>query len=388
MKVAIDGSFSKPNSGTYRYVVELAKAFQNSLGDDDVILLTSPANDARLREDVGHVTKLKIVEKSTSGKLGHQLRATRAWVRRESVDVLHSPGYFAPRRSPCAVVVTVHDVNFLVRIADWARSGNLLQSARLSAHLGGLRRVADAVVVPSFRTRRDLLRFVPSLARRTHVIRYAANSQQLPNKPFSERSPTLLSVGVIAPQKNLESSIRAFGDVLAQLPKEARYRIVGGDADGYWTRVLQPLVASLGLSSSVEYVGSLSDDELAIEYQTARGLAFVSRGEGFGLPALESISNGLPVIGSSTTAIAEATSGCALIVDPDDVPGIGNAIRLLLDNEDFWMLQKAQITWHQSYPRGWDDVAKDHLEVYRFALLGRQGVNMTHEVQSNTKSPD
>lgn len=380
MKIAIDGSFSRPNSGTYRYVVELAKALQNSSGDDEIVLLTSASNDARLREDLGRATNLKIVQKSRNGKLGHQLKTTRAWVRRESVDVLHSPGYFAPRRSPCAVVVTVHDLNFLVRIADWAKSGNLLQSARLSAHLGGLRRVADAVVVPSFRTRRDLLRFVPSLARRTHVVRYAANPQQHSDKPFCERSPTLLSVGVIAPQKNLESSIRAFGEVLAELPNGSRYRIVGSDADGYWARVLQPLVASLGLSSSVEYVGPLSDDELAIEYRTARGLAFVSRGEGFGLPALESITNGLPVIGSSTTAIAEATSGCALIVDPDDLPGLGNAIRLLLGNEDFWMLQKAQIVWHQSYARSWNDVANDHRSVYRFALLGRQGVIMSREV--------
>lgn len=366
MRIVIDGSLPmSPASGTFRYVAELVKAFNES-GDDEIMLLTAPDTGAVLRSYVGEANRVTFVDTGSRGKLRERLAATKAAVSSIRPAVLHSPGYFVPSGTRTKIVVSVHDVNFLVRFPDWARGGDALRAGRLAVHVGGLVAKANAVIVPSHRTRRELCRLVPFLSSRTHVVPYSASLPPARRAAFSERLPRLISVGVLAPQKNLATSIRAFARALPALPADAEYRLVGRQGGSHWHDELAPLVRSLGLERRVHWLGEVKDAELEGEYDKARALSLMSRGEGYGLPAVEALARGLPVIGSSTTALVESTGGGAILVDPEDVGAIAEHMSMLLNNERYWNAHSEVGALHARL-RTWTRVAIAHQAVYEAA---------------------
>lgn len=249
------------------------------------------------------------------------------------------------QRMPAPVVVTVHDV-----IPYLFRRGAELRSFRHPADalfyrlaLRGLGR-ADAVVAVSLDTKRTLVEHVGLPAGRIHVVPLAVRHDVFRPGPVSPEAlgrlglaagrPTVLYVGSDEPRKNLRVLARAFATVAERVPS-AQLVWVGPTLFPEESCAVWRLVAELGLGSCVRRIEGVADADLARLYRTADVLAFPSRYEGFGLPALEAMACGTPVVAADRGALPEVVGDAGLLVAPDDPGELAGALVRVLDDAAF-----------------------------------------------------
>jgi alpha-1,3-rhamnosyl/mannosyltransferase len=218
-----------------------------------------------------------------------------------SLDVLHCTTFRAPRRPPVPLVVTVHDLA-LLRHPDafpaWHRRSGTLA-------LRGAARVADAIVAVSAFTRDELVELLGVPPERVRVVPNGVDAVFDPSGPAAEGS-YVLAVGTLEPRKNLGAAVEAAR--LAGL----ELRVAGAPG---WGGVDVP-----------GWAGRPSDDELAALYRGARCLVYPSLYEGFGIPVLEAMACGTPVVTSRGGATEEVAGGAAVLVDATDPEAIAAGI--------------------------------------------------------------
>jgi glycosyltransferase involved in cell wall biosynthesis len=273
---------------------------------------------------------------SRPGRLYWEQRRLPRSLRREAVEVLHSTHHTLPLVGVAARrVVTIHDLTFL-RIPErypLVRRIYMQATTRLSA------RLADAIIVPSGAVRRDVVERLGVPEDRVHVVYEAAAQRFRPVEPGVARAvaekygidpPYILSVGSLEPGKNRARLIRA----LARLRNEGvthHLVIVGQRAWRYDDDF--DLVEELGMGRRVSFAGYVPDDDLPGLYSGATVVALPSLYEGFGLPVLEAMACGVPVLTSNVSATAEVAGDAALLVHPQSVDQIAAALRRLLSDE-------------------------------------------------------
>ena len=274
------------------------------------------------------------------------LRADAALVRRlrATTGLLHLTHHHLARyalalRRDQPYVVTSHD---LIRWYDL--TGRALHIARphglgrLGLHLDyvALRRAAH-VVAPSTATRTDLLRHLGLAPERVTVVPEGIDHELFrPVPPRPVPWPYVLFVGSEHPRKNLAAVLRAFA-LLKSRPATRDLRLVkvgaAGDGEERFRDRTAALVRELGLEREVVFAGVVPDAELPGWYSGAGCLLMPSHAEGFGLPPLEAMACGTPVVVSTAGSLPEVTGGAALLVEPDDVPGLAGAVERLLHDE-------------------------------------------------------
>jgi glycosyltransferase involved in cell wall biosynthesis len=282
-----------------------------------------------------------------------------AQVIADGVDLLHSLGYVAPLRLHCSSVVTVHDVHHLAhgRLREWPRRVLLAQIVRRSV------RRAAAVIADSRYMRDELARAYDVPAKTIDVVSLAPNprlsdSVLVPSAALpADVGPYLLAFGGITPNKNLGRLLQAF----------AAARNHGG--------ISQQLVLVGRLPSSVRpqdtagvmATGYLDEGELAGILGNADALVFPSLYEGFGLPVLEAMAAGVPVICSDATAMPEVAGDAAVYFDPHDVEDMASKIGLVARDEKLrgdlarrGRVRAASFTWERA--------ARETLAIYRRVL--------------------
>ena len=241
------------------------------------------------------------------------------------VEVIHATGMAMPPRS-APVVWTLHDMAWRRDLtAPTARGVRFFEAA-----LARARRHADLVLCSSMATRDDAiaagleaerLRVVPLGVR--PLVQTADQARAVRRRHALER-PYVLSVGTAEPRKNLPVLVDAF----VRLRRRDVDLVVVGPAG--WHTDLGPLAEGLG--DRGRPLGFVSDDELAALYSGAAAFAYPSRWEGFGLPVLEAMAYGAPVVTSEGTAMAEITGDAALLVDPGDTAALTAALDRLLED--------------------------------------------------------
>lgn len=246
--------------------------------------------------------------------------------RSERFDVLHCTTFRGPFRSRAPVVLTVHDLAVLRRpeaFRPWHRL-----TAR--AALDGARTAAAVVAVSEFTKREvvDLLRVQPE---RVRVVPNGVEPLFTPSGAGTE-GEYVLAVGTLEPRKNLERVVEAARRAGVEL------RVVGARG---WGRVDVP-----------GWVGRASDEELARLYRGAGCVVYASLYEGFGLPVLEAMASGTPVVTSAGGAMEELAGGAAVLVDPTDVDAIAVGIADALGRRDELVplgLERARLfTWQRA----------------------------------------
>jgi glycosyltransferase involved in cell wall biosynthesis len=267
--------------------------------------------------------------------LGLPLRARRA-----RLDLLHCPTFRAPSRPSVPLVVTVFDLAILrypESFNPWTRTYSRMLVPRAV-------RAADAVIAISEFTKREVVELLDVPAERIRVIPLASGEQFAPEGAAAE-GEYVLAVGTLEPRKNLAR--------LAEGARQAglELRVVGArgwggiEADG----------------AGVQWVGEVSDAELASLYRGALCVAYPSLYEGFGLPVLEAMACGAPVLTSRGSATEELAAGAAVLVDPADPASIADGLREAIGRR----AELARLGLERASRYSWDRVADDTLAVYR-----------------------
>jgi glycosyltransferase involved in cell wall biosynthesis len=284
-----------------------------------------------------------------------------------SADLVHAMSASAvpPTARGQPLVVTVHDVAF-------DRYPNLFPRAWRTMYRLGLRaavRRADAIVTPSRATAEDVLSRTKVDPRKLHVV------PEAPALPPSEvdvgealarlkvRPPYVLFVGTIEPRKNLVRLVRAYRRVAATGVPHAL--VLAGPLGWHHESLMREL--ALEGPGEIVMTGALPPAELDAIYRAADAFVYPSVYEGFGLPVLEAMSRGIPVVASSTSALPEVTGDAALGVNPRSVREIAAAIASLVG--DVALAERLAAAGRLQAERfSWDETARMTLEVYERVL--------------------
>jgi glycosyltransferase involved in cell wall biosynthesis len=243
----------------------------------------------------------------------------------------------APARAPVPIALMVQDLSFLHLPDVYPRSTRL----RLRSLVSFQARRASAVLTVSEFCRRDLIDSYGLDPRRVHVVPNAVE----PLRPLSGQrraraeaelaghrvdSPFLLYLGNLHPRKNVARALRAFAAARRTDPALADHQFVVAGAR--WWGSGEQEAAGESPPGRVAFLGRVDDDLRQLLLEQADALVYVSRFEGFGLPPLEAMAAGTPVLAGEAGAIPEVTGGAALLVDPDDLGAITAGIRRIVSD--------------------------------------------------------
>ncbi len=257
-------------------------------------------------------------------------------LRRERVDLFHAPHYVLPPLTRCRSVVTIHDCIHL-RFPQYLPNRVAYAYARGSLWVATHR--SDRVLTVSEASKRDILRYFRVPDAKIDVIYNAIDERygQAPPQEEIERvreryqldGPFILYAGNIKPHKNLERLIEAFHSLRRGGGFDhVRLLIIGDEISKYAT--LRRAVHRHKLHKYVRFFGFVPDETLASLYRLASVFVFPSLYEGFGLPPLEAMASGTPVITSNVSSLPEVVGDAALLIDPYEPESIADAMRRVL----------------------------------------------------------
>lgn len=289
---------------------------------------------------------------------------------REGADLLHALGFVSPLAWRGKTVVTVYDLSFL-RFPEVYNRANRMYLGTFTPP--SLRR-ADRVITISEDARRDVVELCGVAPERVTPILLAADERFHPAPPaeveaFRRRQGLperfVLYQGTLQPRKNVEALVRAYA-LLRSQGSDDHILVLAGPRGWQYEPIFE-LTRQLGLEGSVTFPGFVPDDDLPLWYSSATVFAFPSRYEGFGLPLLEAMACGAPVVSSNASSLPEVVGDAGLLVDPSDVEGLCSALRRVLEDEP---LRQALSAAGQARARtfSWRRTASETVQVYREVL--------------------
>jgi glycosyltransferase involved in cell wall biosynthesis len=303
-----------------------------------------------------------VAETSANYSVIEQIRIPLA-LKREGVTLFHAPHYVLPPLVPCRSVVTIHDCIHLM-FPQYLPSRLALGYARASIFAAARR--ATRVLTVSESSKRDILRFVDIKPEKIDVI-YNAYDHRFSVEPREEdvgrvreryqlHDEFVLYAGNVKPHKNLERLIEAFHLVRRRGLDHLKLVLIGDQISRY--AALRRAVHRHQLHQYVRFLGYMPEATLAVMYRLAGVFVFPSLYEGFGLPPLEAMASGTPVVTSNVSSLPEVAGDAAVLVDPYDPDAIANGIyRVLTDDQlrrDLRVRGAArarQFSWEQSVRR-------------------------------------
>jgi glycosyltransferase involved in cell wall biosynthesis len=306
---------------------------------------------ARIDRDTEYVLLCREADLGIAAQLGPNFRSVREpspnyslreqihvpWVlRRERPDVYHAPHYVLPPAVRCRSVVTIHDCIHLM-FPQYLPNRAAYAYARTSMWAAARR--SDRILTVSEASKRDILSLFNVKPEKIVVV-YNAIDEHFSTTPSEEHVARVreryqldhkfvLYVGNIKPHKNLVRLIEAFSE-LRRTHDDLKLLIIGDEISKL--PALRRAVHRHKLHKYVRFLGYLKDDTLTVLYRLASVFVFPSLYEGFGLPPLEAMASGTPVVTSNVSSLPEVTGDAAVLVDPYDVDSIGNGIRRILDD--------------------------------------------------------
>lgn len=288
------------------------------------------------------------------------------------VDLFHATDHLLPRLSRVRSVFTLHDVIY----RHYPETHMRLNRWFLTLMMPRFLRAADRIIAVSECTKRDALRLYDIDESKIHVIYEGVNPRFRPASPSAIAAARqryhlpahyLLVVGTIEPRKNLTMLLEAY-TMLKERQPELKLLIVGQKGwlyEGFFRRLRE-----LGLEEEVIFPGFVPDEDLPAIYSAAELLAFPSLYEGFGLPVLEAMACGTPVVCSNTSSLPEVAGDAALLIPPQDVRAWVEALeRVVRDASLRAALRRRGL--EQAARFTWERAARRTLEIYREAYAAR-----------------
>ncbi len=287
------------------------------------------------------------------------------------IDLLHCPAYTAPYVPGIKLCVTIHDMSFLTHPhfhTEENRKFCLVQSLRAA-------RLADAILCDSQATANDVRRYLHVPLDRLFVVPGAPGPEFRRLDDHRAIASTLLRLGIhenyllfvgsVEPRKNLVTIIEAFARMRAGSHRQEWLVIAGGS--GWKNEEIYQRVHELRLTHVVRFLGFLPTEDLVVLYNACRAFVYPSLYEGFGLPVLEAMACGAPVVTSNVSSLPEVAGDTALLVDPRDVEGIAEAMRAVLEDAQLRTTLRAK-GLERASRFSWERTARLTLEVYHRCL--------------------
>jgi len=333
---------------------------------------------ARIDQDTEYVLLCREQDMAVSSQLGSNFRSVLEpspnyslreqihvpWVlRREKPDVYHAPHYVLPPAVRCHSVVTIHDC---IHLMFPQYLPNRAAYAYARASMWSAARRSDRILTVSEASKRDILHFFNVPPDKIDVIynafdeRFMIDPDEESVKRVRERYQLqqrfVLYVGNIKPHKNLVRLIEAFAELRQGELSDVKLLIIGDEISRLPS--LRRAVHSLKLHKHVRFLGYQPDDTLAMLYRLASLFVFPSLYEGFGLPPLEAMASGTPVVTSNVSSLPEVTGDAAVLIDPHDVESLVHGMRRVLTDTALAAemrrrgLQRArEFSWERSVAR-------------------------------------
>ena len=359
MRIGIDAR-KLHDFGIGTYIRNLLRELSRLDRETEFVLLCRPQDQAPLAK-LGENFRA-VPETAGNYTVAEQLRIPLA-LRRERVTLFHAPHYVLPPLVACRSVVTIHDCIHLM-FPQYLPGRFAYQYARTSIAIAAMR--STRVLTVSESSKRDILRFVEAPADKIHVI-YNAYDERFGVEPdeeevvrvrerFQLHDEFVLYAGNVKPHKNLERLIRAFDLVRRRGLDHLKLVLIGDDISKY--AALRRAVHQHQLHKYVRFLGYLPEETLAVMYRLAGVFVFPSLYEGFGLPPLEAMASGTPVVTSNVSSLPEVAGDAAVLVDPYDPSAIADGIHRVLTDADLRQALKRkgiararQFSWETSVRR-------------------------------------
>jgi len=335
LRIAIDARKLR-DYGIGTYVRNLLRQLARTDQQTEYVLLCRTW-DLDLLNDLGPNFRL-VPESSPGYSVREQVTVPRD-LRREHVDLFHAPHYVLPALTPCKSVVTIHDCIHL-RFPQYLPSRLGYAYARASLWTATHR--SSRIMTVSEASKRDILEYYNVPPEKIDVI-YNGIDDRFCQTPAEEdvvrvreryqlEDPFILYAGNVKPHKNLKRLIEAF-DILRQQREFENVKLVmiGDDISKY--AVLRHTVHRHQLHKHVRFLGFVPHKTLAVLYRLAGVFVFPSLYEGFGLPPLEAMASGTPVITSNVSSLPEVVGDAAELIDPLQPEAMADAMRRVLTNQ-------------------------------------------------------
>ncbi len=380
MKIAID--IRRMNEfGVGTYTRNVVRALGQLDHQNEYVLIGAPKKVAEIGPLPANFASVPLLNGETTTKGYFECRTI---LRQINCDLVHIPHLFwMPRSLPCPYVITVHDVlEHMYRAHDGS-------GLRRSLHFQLTRRVlkgAARILAVSKFTKSEIEKLFNIPSSRIEVV-YNANDQrflhgnatgadrQLLAERYQITYPFLLYAGRISPHKNLVRIIEAFSALKAELEKEGRFPdlkliIIGDELSKHLD--LRRTVVRGGVQNDVRFMGFVPIDVLRIFYDLAKIFVFPSLYEGFGLPPLEAMAHGTPVVTSNTSSVPEVVGNAAVLVNAENVFEIMRALlRVLLDTSLRERLK--QRGYEQVRKFSWTASAQQIFSIYEQVTAANRG---------------
>ena len=359
MRIAIDAR-KLYDFGIGTYIRNLLRGLAKIDQTTDYVLFSRP-QDASFAATLGENFR-SVPERAGRYSVAEQISIPLA-VKRQQVNLFHAPHYVLPLCTPGRTVVTIHDCIHLT-FPDYQQ--NRLAYAYARASLSIAAQKSDRIFTVSEQSKGDILRFFKVPPEKVVVTPNAIEDRFAvpPSRDFVQQireryqlsQSYILYVGNIKPHKNLERLIEAFHYVRTQGRSEMELVIVGDEISKL--QALRRAIHKYDLHRWVRFHGHVSDDTLAVFYRLASVFVFPSLYEGFGLPPLEAMASGTPVVTSNVSSLPEVVGDAAVLVDPYSAQAIADGILKVLHSSHLrdslrekGLARVKQFSWEQSAAR-------------------------------------
>ena len=364
MRIGIDARLVYYHqAGIGQYILRLCQGLAQVNRQDQFTIFKSRKDKTQVVEQ----SNFKIEQLWTPSHHRLERQAMSLELARFQLDVLHSPDFIPPARVACPSVITVHDLAFL-------KYPRLLtsESARYYGQVDVAARQASHIIAVSESTKRDTAHMLGVPENKISVIYEAAHPLFKPidnadaltqiRSRYNLPSDFILFVGTVEPRKNLPTLLRAFRRLRDNYRSDAVLAIAG--RRGWLYQETDKVVDELKLGAAVRFLGGVPNEELVYLYNAAKLFVFPSHYEGFGLPPLEAMACGTPVIVSNVSSLPEVVGDAGTLVDPADVEGLAVAMWRALTDDNLRREMRAKGLRRASI-FSWERTARETLAVYR-----------------------
>ena len=372
MRIGIDATALPPQPvGAGNYIIQLVKALATLQSEHEFVVFAQPRGPELIKLPYENPVEWVIVgERDPGSRLIWEQLFFPKLVRESGVDLLHSLHYTRPMRLLCKSVVTFHDMTFFLypELHTWARRQYFPQMMKASA------RSADQLITVSNSTRNDLIKILNVNPNRVTSAQLGVTPGYMPIdddaamqriiEKYDLPERFILYVGLVEPRKNLPILIEAFKRLSEE---DLNYKLVLVGRLGWMHKDVIGQVRELNLDDEVLFLGYVPQQDLPLIYNLASLFVYPTLYEGFGLPVLEAMACGVPVITSNVSSLPEIVGEAGLLTPVNELEALYKTIiRALTDTS----LRKDLISKgiKRAAKFSWARTAQLTLQVYQRAM--------------------